>query len=58
VVLCGGLASANADHILPILNDILQNDRQRYQISICKATMTEGALYLAGMPRTQEEASC
>lgn len=58
VVLCGGLAEANQAFILPVLGDILKNSPRRYRISVCKATMAEGALYLAGMPHKKEETVC
>ncbi|MBR6728489.1 MAG: hypothetical protein IKM08_09880, partial [Clostridia bacterium] len=58
VVLCGGLAEANQAFILPVLGDILKNSPHRYRISVCKATMAEGALYLAGMPHKKEKTVC
>ena len=58
VVLCGGLARANARFILPVLRDILKNAPKRYEISICNTAMTKGALYLAGMPQSKEDTVC
>jgi N-acetylglucosamine kinase-like BadF-type ATPase len=55
VVLCGGLAEANQAFILPVLGDILKNSSESYRLSVCKTSMVEGALYLAGMPRKKEE---
>lgn len=57
-VLCGGLAEANQAFILPVLGDILKNSPAQYRLSICKATMAEGALYLAGMTRSKEATPC
>lgn len=58
VVLCGGLASANKQFILPVLRDILKNKPCTYTLSICSRSVAEGALYLAGMPVPKGEASC
>ena len=58
VVLCGGLASANRQFILPVLQDILKNRPRAYTVSICDRSVADGALYLAGMPASKGEASC
>ena len=50
VVICGGLATAHQDMILPLLKGYLADGPRDYRLSICKNTMADGALYLAGMP--------
>ena len=50
VVLCGGLACAEGNVIIPILERILSEDSKKYEISICRHSMIYGALTLAGMP--------
>ncbi|MBQ2757994.1 MAG: XRE family transcriptional regulator [Clostridia bacterium] len=57
VVLCGGLATAHQDMILPLLKAYLAEGDVAYRLRICTCTMAEGALYLAGMKR-KDELSC
>ena len=49
VGLCGGLASAREDAILPLLQDALAGDGRTYSLSVAKKQPIEGALYLAGL---------
>lgn len=55
VVICGGLATAHRDVILPLLETHLADAPFKCRLAVCKSTMAEGALYLAGMPRKDEE---
>lgn len=55
VVLCGGLACATGDVIIPILERILSGYSKKYAISICSHSMIYGALTLAGMPCEKEK---
>lgn len=50
VVLCGGLAKATGNVIIPILESILSKDSKQYTVSLCTRSMIYGALTLAGMP--------
>ncbi|MBE6701961.1 MAG: XRE family transcriptional regulator [Ruminococcaceae bacterium] len=58
VVLCGGLVFANRQYILPILEEYLKKEPRHYILSVCETSMAQGALYLAGMPRNQENMPC
>jgi len=42
--------------ILPLLEEYLKEHPSTCRLAVCKNTMAEGALYLAGMPRKDEEA--
>ena len=55
VVLCGGLASAMGEIIVPMLAEILAKDSKKYNISICQRSMIYGALTLAGMPNQKKK---
>lgn len=55
VVICGGLATAHRDVILPLLEAYLADAPSKCRLTVCKSTMAEGALYLAGMPRKDGE---
>ena len=58
VVLCGGLAQANHQWILPTLQALLENAPRHCKLSVCETSMTVGALYLAGMPQAKKETIC
>lgn len=49
VVLCGGICSAYEDVILPMLQDILSPDKQKYHLSVCQKPLVYGALMLSGL---------
>jgi hypothetical protein len=55
VVICGGLATAHQDLILPLLREYLTAHGVAYRLTVCQSTMAEGALYLAGMKRKDAE---
>ena len=49
VVLCGGICSTYEEVILPILQDILSTDKQKYHLSVCQKPLVYGALMLSGL---------
>ena len=49
VGLCGGLIAAQADVLLPMLQDALSGDGRAYALSAVKEQPIKGAMYLAGL---------
>ncbi len=50
VVLCGGLCMAYEDVVMPMLQEILAGDKQKYHLSVCQKPLVYGALMLSGLP--------
>ncbi len=50
VVLCGGIADAYGDTVIPYLEKMLAHEAKRIEISHCACPLIYGALMLAGMP--------
>jgi N-acetylglucosamine kinase-like BadF-type ATPase len=54
VAICGGIATHHGKTFLPLLAQYLREEKQKYRITVCNISMADGALYLAGMPRKEE----
>lgn len=60
VVLCGGLCSTYEAVILPMMQEILSTDEQKYQLFVCQKPLVYGALMLSGLSAeiTEENEQC